>query len=342
MDRNEPMDPAATDTSPAANLSRFVKHGWSWAIVGAVYGLAMRLLLGKTSPFGPMSVAFIIATPIVVGALTVYGGRHKPQSVLAIIFRPWASVALMLLGCAVSLIEGSICIALLSPLFLVLGTIGGVGMAIALRVARHNQSRLKAVAVLPLLLLAIDSYVPLSTQELSVRQSVVVDAAPGTIWKQILTARDIRPDEFPFSLTYLIGVPHPAEGINRPTAEGEVRFSRWERGVEFQALVTRKKENESITWNYRFDGHSFPPGSMDEHVAIGGRYFDLRDTTFNLVPRLDGRTELQLVAHYRVTSSIGFYAIPAATVLGNDFVHSILSLYKKRSEEGRGPQSPGG
>jgi len=28
-----------------------------------------------------------------------------------------------------------------------------------------------------------------------------------------------------------------------------------------------------------FDSHSFPADSMDEHVAIGGRYFDLHDTT---------------------------------------------------------------
>jgi len=232
------------------------------------------------------------------------------------------------------MLEGAICIALLSPLFLILGSIGGIAMALALYVARRRQqSHLKAVAILPLLLLALDNVVPLSTQELSVRQAVIVNAGPATIWRQILTARDIRPDEFPTSLTYLIGVPHPVEGINRETPEGEVRFSRWERGVAFQGLVTQRKENESITWRYRFDAHSFPPGSMDEHVAIGGRYFDLRDTTFKLHPLPGGRTELELVAHYRVTTSIGFYAVPAATLLGNDFVHSILTLYKNRSEK---------
>lgn len=327
------MDPApATKPSFLTTITQPGNRWWPWSILGALYGLAFRLIVGGTSQFGPMSLAFTLATPIVVGALTIYGGRHHHQSILAILFRPWATITLMLMGCAIVMLEGAICIALLAPLFLILGTVGGVAMAIALHIARKNQPRLKAIAVLPMLLLGVDNFVPLSTQELSVHQAVTVNADAATIWHQILTARDIRPDEFPTSLTYLIGVPHPVEGINRATPEGEVRFSRWERGVTFEGVVTDRKENESITWRYRFDSHSFPPGSMDEHVAIGGRYFDLRDTTFKLHPLPGGRTELELVAHYRVTTSIGFYAVPAATLLGNDFVHSILTLYKNRSE----------
>ena len=71
---------------------------------------------------------------------------------------------------------------------------------------------------------------------------------------------------------------------------------------------------------------------MDEHVEIGGRYFDLRDTTFNLSPLGEGRTRLEIVAHYRVTSSINLYAVPVARLLGHDFIHAIPVLYKGRSE----------
>jgi hypothetical protein len=40
------------------------------------------------TPFGPMSLGFIIATPIVVGALTVYGGLGNDfvHSTLALYF----------------------------------------------------------------------------------------------------------------------------------------------------------------------------------------------------------------------------------------------------------------
>ncbi|HEY0660485.1 MAG TPA: SRPBCC family protein, partial [Lysobacter sp.] len=124
----------------------------------------------------------------------------------------------------------------------------------------------------------------------------------------------------------------PLEGINVRTKDGEVRFSRWERGVNFRGFVTARKENETITWHYVFDDRSFPKGSMDEHVAIGGRYFDLRDTTFRLTPASGGKTRLEIVAHYRVSTSINSYAVPVAAILGRDFLDTILGLYKHRSE----------
>ena len=133
-------------------------------------------------------------------------------------------------------------------------------------------------------------------------------------------------------MTHLIGVPKPLEGINVRIGNEEVRFSRWERGVNFRGFVTARKERESITWRYVFDDRSFPEGSMDEHVAIGGRYFVLRDTTFNLVPISGGKTRLEIVAHYRVSTSINAYAVPVAAFLGRDFLDTILGLYKHRSE----------
>lgn len=301
---------------------------------GAVYGLLLRVLFGVMPPSlqGPMSVAFLIATPLTVGALTIYGARQQNLSVWSWMFVPWATIALMLAGCAATLLEGAICLALMAPLFLIAGSIGGVLMGVALRVVPSRQSSLKAVAVLPLLMILGDGLLPLPDRHLEIRRSIHIDAAPPTVWKQILTAREIRSEELPISITHLIGVPRPLEGVNRLTPDGEIRYSQWEKGVNFQAVVTNRRENESITWRYRFDAHSFPKGSMDEHVAIGGRYFDLDDTTFNLIRTPNGTTNLEIVAHFRVTSSVNFYAVPVAKFLGQDFVHTILSLYKNRSE----------
>jgi len=70
------------------------------------------------------------------------------------IFGPWITVLLMLLGCAVALLEGSICLALLTPLFLVCGTAGGLAMGLALIIWEFAIRKLKAVAALPFLLAA--------------------------------------------------------------------------------------------------------------------------------------------------------------------------------------------
>lgn len=310
---------------------------WLWIIAGAVFGGLMRLLFGALpqSLASAMSLAFLVATPLTVGAITVYGSRNSPASWAFAIFAPWLSVFLMLLGCAITLLEGTICIAMIAPLLLACASLGGVGMECVLRVAKVRPLHLRAVALLPLLILAVESQMEDSTQVRELRSSVLIDAAPGTVWKQILTAKAIHPAELPFSLTHFIGVPRPLEGVNVSGPDGEIRYSKWERGVSFRAVVTGRVEEETITWRYIFDEQSFPPGSMDDHVELGGRYFDIGDTTFNLRPAPGGRTELEIVAHYRVTTRINFYAVPAATILGRDFMATLLGFYKHRSEHAR-------
>lgn len=307
---------------------------WKWTLAGALYGVVMRVLFGvlPRDVAGLMSVAFLLVTPFVVGALTIYGARFTSISVMAMIFRPWATVALMLLGCAVTLLEGAICVAILAPLFLICGSCGGIAMGVALRHSGRHAGKLPAVALLPFLMMMGEHGVPLENRELELKQSIVINAAPHAVWTQIMTARDIQANELPLSLTHLIGVPKPVEGINVAAPTGEVRYSKWERGVNFRAVVTQKDEDRSITWHYVFDDKSFPPGSMDDHVAIGGEYFALHDTTFNLQPLPGGRTRLGIVTHHRISTGINFYAIPVATLLGNDFIATILGLYKNRSE----------
>lgn len=307
---------------------------WLWIVGGALYGIALRFGFGliPSDYRGTMSVAFLLATPFVLGALTVYGGRHKSQSLAFYIFGPWLAVALMLLGCAMALLEGSICLAIMSPLFFTLASFGGVTMGLALRIAGRNQSQLKAIVLLPLLILIGEQKIPLQEQSVELRQATTINASADTVWRQILSARSIRSDELPFSVSHFIGVPKPVEGVNVVTPAGEIRYSRWERGVNFRAIVTERQPGRSIRWHYQFDRDSFPAGSMDEHVEIGGRYFKLDDTTFNLEPLSGNRTRLEIVGHYRVSSSVNFYAVPMTKFLGNDFIRTILGLYKGRSE----------
>lgn len=307
-----------------------------WILAGAAYGVLLRVAFGWMPGFidfdGVMSASFLLGTPVVVGAITVYGKRHSRRSLAFMVFGPWATVALMLLGCAITLLEGSICIALMAPLFLACGSFGGLVMGLLLWFADPGIRHVGSVALLPFLMMIAESFAPLINAETEIRDSVVIDASTQTVWEEILTAEAIQPDELPLSLSHLIGVPKPTEGVNRVTPAGEIRFSRWERGVRFEAMVIERVPYESIGWQYAFDAHSFPEGSMDEHVEIGGKFFGLEDTTFHLTPLPGNRTELEIVAHYRVTSSINFYAVPVAKVLGRDFVNTILGLYKGRSE----------
>ena len=306
-----------------------------WIAFGAAYGLAMRFLFGHFAQvFGTnvISFAFMLGTPFVIGAIVVYGLRNTKPSISEMVFAPWLAISLALIGSAATLLEGSVCIVLAAPLFLFVSSIGGLIMGLVLRWSDKGKATLNSFLLLPIALIVIEPTASQQPQLLEDRVSIEVAAPPHRIWQEILNARNIRKEELPTNFTHWIGVPRPVEGVNVMTPEGEVRYSKWERGVNFSALITNRIEDRSITWHYRFTPNSFPDGSLDEHVKIGGQYFGLDDTTFNLVPISANLTKLEIVSHYRVTTDINFYGVPIAQFIADDFMTTILHLYKLRSE----------
>ena len=333
------LDPSAKpvpDSSPGFN--------WKWLLVGAIYGVAARVLYGALPAgfHGAMSAAFLLGTPFVVGALSVYGTAAARPGVFQMLVTPLLPTVLMLFGTAITLLEGSICIAIMAPLFLGIASFGGLCMGLTLKFFRVSKSGINAFAALPLLLLVHDQ-IPLPDTFHELRETIVINAPAHVVWSKIVTAQDIKADELPLSIVHLIGVPKPVQAINKQTPQGEVRFSQWDKGVRFSALVVDRRQFQTITWRYKFDQDSFPPGTMDEHVVIGGKYLDLGDTTFNLSPTAGGDTKLAVVARYRLSTSINFYAGPVSRILGQDFLRTLLCFYKQRSERANsGTTNPGG
>ena len=283
-----------------------------------------------------VSTAFIFGTPFAIGAIVVYGLRHTKPSIGKMIWAPWLSILLALIGSAITLLEGSVCIALASPIFFMASSLGGLFMGLMLRWTNKRKTTLNSILALPILLTLAEPAVPPKPQLLEDRVSIEVAASPHRIWEEILNARNIHKEELPENFTHWIGVPRPIEGINVKTSEGEIRHSKWERGVNFSALVTNEVQDRTITWRYKFTPDSFPKGSLDDHVKIGGHYFDLYDTTFNLVPISTNLTKLEIISHYQVTTDFNFYGVPIARFIANDFMATILHLYKFRSEQNIG------
>lgn len=128
-----------------------------------------------------------------------------------------------------------------------------------------------------------------------------------------------------------IGVPYPIEARTIDGKVGGLRKLRWERGVEFDKVITAWMPNKRIAWNYKFWANSFPPGSLDDHVVIGGRYFDLTTTSYALIPE-NGGTALSIEGSTSVSTNFNWYAYFWARFFIGDAEKKILQLYKVRSE----------
>ena len=312
---------------------------WIVFALGTLYGIAMRLLFG-TPPFnhpgpagsaGPMMASFVVLVPVLVGAFTVHAARKRSPSLLFAIFGPWIPTTCFAAGSVIALIEGSICIAMALPIFWIVSSAGGVLCWVVLKFVDVPQGGVNGLLLLPLLLAWPESQQPLPQALARSEDAIQIAAPPEVVWGLINHATAITPAEMSGGLAYRIGLPYPMEAVTRATAGGRVRKLRWGGGVAFDEPVTAWEENRHIAWTYAFGPDSFPPGALDEHVLIGGRYFDLVDTAYRLVPEAGG-TRLEIVVDYRVSTGFNWYALPAGRLLVDDAARTILRFYKRRSE----------
>lgn len=333
--------PAAVPPSPMHEpLSRQMPFAWFWPLlVGAAAAFVLRVAFSGLpgQRFSAMLGAFIYLVPAVCGAVTVYMAERTARRGWGYyLWAPWISTALFVLGTLLVYIEGLICAIVIVPMFAVMGSIGGLAMGLVCRVTNWPRPALYGFAVLPLALGAIEPQWP-NPERISQTSRTLFIAAPAErVWHALHDARDIRPAELGDAWAWRIGVPMPVAGVTRQTPEGRVRQVQWQKNVHFEELVTEWQPARRVKWRYRFSPDSFPPGALDDHVVIGGHYFDLRDTAYTLVPR-DGGTELRIDVSWRVSTRFNWYADRVAQLLLGDFSEHILRFYKARSEAGTAP-----
>lgn len=311
-------------------------------IVGACYGLLSRLIFSGYRTPGikipdVMSAAFAVLVPIAIGAITVYLAESlQRRNYKYYFFAPWLSVAIFVAGTALALLEGAICIAMALPLFLLLGSFGGVVMGVTCRYRDKPKRTVQSIALLPLVFALFETGSQPGDQFVEIRRSVDIGAPAAVIWQLVNYPTNIQPSELAGGLAYKIGVPYPIEARTVQTGVGGKRQLLWQRGVNFEEEITAWQENRHIAWKYLFSEDSFPPGSMDDHVVIGGQYFDLVDTSYTLSP-LSAGTRLEITVKFRVSTAFNWYARPVARFLIADTAEAILNFYKVRAEkENRG------
>lgn len=313
---------------------------WFAVAIGAVYGLAARLIFENAlwsryatgHAGGAMLVSFLFLTPLVIGAMTVYLRRGAIGAGGAIV-GPWLPMLIVLGLTAAFNIEGSICIVLAAPIFLIASSVGGLLMLGVLAVITPAPKILSVALLVPLLLGYGERDLAMVDSIRQSDESVLIDAPPAAIWRLINGARAITPAEMDRGLAWRIGVPYPMEAVTVDTPQGRVRKLRWQRGVHFDEPIVAWDENRFIQWHYLFAADSIPAGALDEHVRIGGQYFDLLDTSYRLAPEAGG-TQLSIHVTYRVSTHFNWYAGTLARVLVDDSARTILGFYKQRSERG--------
>ncbi len=304
-------------------------------LAGALLGVLLRLVFsGKPGGvFSAMSGAFIYLVPVVVSAVTVYLAETTQRRSWAYYFVAGATANLFfVLGTLLIMIEGLVCAIIILPLFMLQGGVVGLLMGALCRWAKWPPQAVGGFAALPILLAGLVPHAPAEPVISTLERTLPVAAAPAQIWQQLMNTPNIQPGEVGAAWLYKIGVPLPESGVTRTTAEGLVRSVVMGKAIHFEQTSADWRENQHVRWAYRFAKDSFPPDSLDDHVMIGGRYFDIIDTTYTLTPLDTATTELRVQFRYRVSTDFNWYSGAVARLLIGNFEEVILGFYRQRAE----------
>lgn len=322
-------------------VDRLLPYALWWPlVVGAAVGVAVRIafLAEPGESFAAMSVGLLFVSPLVVGAVTVYVAERQAR-------RSWsyyASAAALanvfyVAGTVAVLLEGILCAIVALPLFMLIGAVGGLMMGYFCRLMSNPKGPLLCVAVMPFVVGALEKPGDLATNIVTVERSVTVAATPQVVWQSIVAVPALEANEVPGTWLYRMGLPPPLTGVIRDTTEGPVRRVTMGNDVYFDEIVQEWRPPELVGWRYRFYDDSFPHGMLDEHVAIGGHYFDFIDTAYRLRSAREG-TSVTMTLRYRLTTPFNWYAAPFAEWLLGDLMESNLGIYRRRAEIG-GPRA---
>jgi hypothetical protein len=322
---------------------RRLPYSMGWPIFsGAGIGLLMRFaFFGDAGEMmSAMLSAFIVGAPIVIGVVTVYLAELEERRTWTYYFvSPVVATALVVISSLAIHIEGLICAIIIVPLFAVLGGVAGLAMGAICRATNWPRPTIvSCVAVLPLLFGSFENRISRDHFERVQDREIFIDATPSAVWNELVDTRDIRRDEVDAAWMYRIGVPVPSAGAGEMRDGEHLRHITMGKGIRFDQVATEWLPDERVSWRYRFAPDSFPAGALDDHVRIGGEYFDVGDTTYSLRPDGDG-TRLSVRMRYRVSTHFNWYAGPVADFLVGDFAESILDFYARRALSPQAPAS---
>ncbi len=335
-----PMSPSTPEAKSVPSNERWL-YGGS-ALIAILYGLFCRYFFGLDSgdearfenAFAVMSVAFIFFVPFAIGFLATYLARER--SLVRALFFPNAPALTSLFFALLLAWEGVICILLWLPLFMVMSSLGGFVGYLVVRFWKDKSGRAAVgiVVLLPFGASFPESRIEAPQQVRRVETTIAIAGPPEVVWNEIVRVPAIGEDEHSFAWSHLIGFPRPIAAESSGTGVGSVREASFERGVVFHEKVTEFVPNERLSFTIHADKNQIPAKALDEHVTVGGPFFDVLSGTYE-IQKDGGGVVLHLSSEHRLSTRFNFYASAWTDFIMRDTQAYILRIVKKRAETKR-------
>jgi hypothetical protein len=305
---------------------------WAAAAQGVLAGIGLTVSAVAVGAlvFGSYGYAMFVASPFIIGATTAYlanrrrglGGAQTVQLIL---------LSLMLGGVAliVLALEGIVCIVLASPLAIGLALLGGLlGRAIALSSRRSPRQAGFGLALMPLMF-AVESVLPPAIH-FETQSTIEIDAAPEAVWGALVHT-DLS--DAPVPLLFRLGVAYPLRGEILGEGVGAVRRGEFSTGTADER-VTEWVPNRKLAFVMMNQVPAMRELSPYAHVHaphVSG-YFSTTYTSFELLPRADGGTDVVERTTHELRLEPVLYWLPLARWVVNENNARVLAHIKGNVE----------
>ena len=122
--------------------------------------------------------------------------------------------------------------------------------------------------------------------------------------------------------------PRQREGV------GGVRQASFAGGVVFVETVTVWEPGERLEFSIAADPNSIPMRTLDQHVTVGGEFFDVLEGRYRIERLSDpsgSRVRLHLASRHRVSTRFNVYARLWTDFVMSDIQRSILQVVADRA-----------
>jgi hypothetical protein len=316
--------------------------------IGVVYGLLFRIGFGQNGRFSAskssyhttfiMTIAFLSVVPFAIGYLVVsiYAtelAKNGKRIGWGMCFGlPVLTVLLILAIATLIHIEGAICLIFAAPLAIIFAILGGLSAGILQHKKRNTNTTVLSIALAPLLVLAIELHIPERFETRTVETSILIHAPAPVIWENIKKVDAIHPEELPPSWARQIGFPRPIAATLSHEGVGGVRHASFAGGLIFTETIDHWDPQRNLSFSIKANTDSIPPTTLDQHVTIGGPYFDVLEGEYSLEPLSNDVVILHLRSRERLSTHFNAYAGLWTDAVMRDIQNSILQVIKHRCE----------
>ena len=308
-------------------------------IVGipTLYAVILRLFFGIDSwrdLYSVMSVSFLLCLPTIVGALTVYFSNiDQVKKITYRIIIPWIPILLFFVLTLALAWEGWACWIMVLPLFLIAASIGGlIGGYFKLR-NKDNKLYISVLTLFPLFVAPLEHFIGNIPGTYEAYTYIDINSTPDKIWQNVTRVKEIPSEQNTGWLTKNLGFPRPIKAELNFLGIGAHREAIFSNGLVFHETVTEYIDKKKMVFTIKAFPHEIPSTTMDEHIVIGGQFFDVLNGTYELEKLNERKYRLHLYSHFKLTTTFNFYASLWAKWIMKDIQNNILKVEKTRAEK---------